>query len=119
VAPSTPNFDALFDADEYYAAGRLPWSITGYDAQFADPDGRPSDPELLAFLALLQANGVRFGIWRADFFRPGHRWVVAPIESMPQVVSVINRLEVSGAIPKGLCSELSRRLTALSPASTD
>jgi len=51
---ATINFDDLFDADAHYAAGHIPWSFTGYDAAFADEFGRPTDAELVAFLALLQ-----------------------------------------------------------------
>ena len=53
----------LFDADEYYANGRVPFSFLTWPSVIADTDGLPRDEETLRFLALLQNRGVPLGVW--------------------------------------------------------
>jgi len=111
-----PTFERLFDADAYYASGGMPWSFCAYSNRFADALGHPTDPELLAFLALIQSRGVVFGFWRIPGDAAGDWLVVVPKDEIQRTMTTLLAMRAEGTIPKSYPTALADRLCSTSRA---
>ena len=54
----------MFDADDYFRSGWMPWTFFAFAAASAEADGMPPDAEARRYLACVQAAGIRAGVWR-------------------------------------------------------
>ncbi len=106
----------LFDADDYYRRGYMPWSFLAWPTSISDEDGLPRDMEALRLLSRLQFWGICFGTWRApDEVGQPHTWAVVPIQESAGVLEALAALETEGDIPRGHVDELTERLMNMSP----
>ncbi len=108
---------SLFDADDYYANGHMPWSFLAWPSAMADADGLPHDDEALRFLALLQQRGIPLGVWTLpeEVGHP-HTWAVVELDQSGHVADLIASLEREGVIPPNYVNDLTERLMNHDPA---
>jgi len=113
MSRKAPDFEHLFDADAYFAAGGMPWSFSGYEQPFADASGRPADPEMLEFLATLQSRGIAFGIWVPPDSAVPHWWLVVAKDAIQNTIKTLQAMEADGTYAPGFLSSLSARVNPI------
>ncbi len=101
--------DELVDPQPLLDRGECPYTFLAFPASAVDENGLPSNPEARQYVARVQSEGVRIGIWLDTPVENTGYAFVNP-EDINVLRDVLETLEAKGVYSSGFASDLSERL---------